>query len=62
MKKSAPRKMAKKSLKEERLAIKVYKQRSRKTGDKKLKKNFHHVIPEERDHAKKFKRYLKGKK
>jgi len=54
--------MAKKSLKEERLAIKVYKQRSRKTSDKKLKKILHHVIPEERDHAKKFKRYLKGKK
>ena len=54
--------MAKKSLHEEHKAVKDYTQRSKISRSKKLKKIFHHVIPEERDHAKKFKRYLKGKK
>jgi rubrerythrin len=61
MKKKASTRVAKKSLREERKAIKDYSNRSKKS-DKKLKKIYHHVIPEEREHARMFKSYLKGKK
>jgi hypothetical protein len=54
--------MAKKSLREEHKAVKDYTHRSKLSRDKKLKKVFHHAIPEEKEHARMFSGYLRGKK
>lgn len=47
-------KIAKKSLKEEKKAVKDYTARKKKTTNPKLKKALAHAIPEERHHAKLF--------
>lgn len=53
-------KIAKKSLKEEKKAVKDYTARKKKTSNPKLKKALAHAIPEEQHHAKLFAAALKS--
>lgn len=50
------KKMAKKSLKEEETAVKEYTKRKKRAKSGKLKKALAHAIPEERHHAKMFRK------
>jgi hypothetical protein len=53
------RKMARKSLGEERLAVKDYTARKAKTKNPRLRKAFSHAIPEEKTHRELFLAALK---